>query len=305
MEKYRDKKNRNKEFWSFIEPYVSDKSFDSIKSCGNFLEFYADSTLEHKKLKQGYFCKNRFCPYCNRRKSRRRALELSVVMKYLDLEGYAFIFLTLTAPNVKSEDLKFELEHYSRSFERLIKRTDVKKCIKGYARKLEITYNKRRDDYHPHYHVILVVKPSYFTDSRVYLSRERWLDLWRESARNSNITQIDVRKLNLENKSTIFEVSKYSAKDSDYLINDSVFDTFYNSLRGKRDIAFGGVFKDAVSKFKSGHLDYLKEVDPIQYIYLLRYLWEFDDYTEILKKELTEDEKKKVNNLPLEEEDLN
>ena len=39
------------------------------------------------------------------------------------------------------------------------------------ARKLEITYNKERDDYHPHFHVLITVNKSYFTDKDYYISR--------------------------------------------------------------------------------------------------------------------------------------
>ncbi|SMG64355.1 [weak similarity to] replication protein, partial [methanotrophic bacterial endosymbiont of Bathymodiolus sp.] len=39
------------------------------------------------------------------------------------------------------------------------------------------------------------------------------------------------------------EVAKYSAKDSDYLINQDIFKVFYNALKGKRLIVFFGTFQ--------------------------------------------------------------
>lgn len=47
----------------------------------------------------------------------------------------------------------------------------------------------------------------------------------------------------------------------------SVFDAFYKALKGKQVLVYSGLFKDARKKLKNGELDYLKEVDPTEYIY--------------------------------------
>jgi plasmid rolling circle replication initiator protein Rep len=301
MEKFNDKKNRNLDFLRFIGPYVSDTNFEYIKSCGSWLEFYADETVEKKKLKYANFCHNRFCPFCNWRKARRRALELSVILKYLKSENYEFVFLTLTAPNVDGEHLEEEIKKYSSAFKRLMMRTEVKKAVKGYARKLEITYSKRRRDFHPHYHVILAVRASYFTDSRIYITRDRWLKLWQESTKDPSITQVDVRRMKTDDSKAIAEASKYSAKDSDYLISKQVFDYFYKSLKGKRDISESGVFKEARQLYKAGKLDYLKERDLTEYVYILTYIWGPKEYSlfenDLYTRRLTEEEKQQINNL--------
>lgn len=83
----------------------------------------------------------------------------------------------LTTPNVSKEDLENEIKHYNQSFRRLSKRTKFKKAVKGYVRKLEITYNKNRDDYHPHFHVLIAINKSYFTDKDYYISQSEWLNL--------------------------------------------------------------------------------------------------------------------------------
>src|SRR5699024_2849851 len=77
-------------------------------------------------------------------------------------------FLTLTAPNVPADELNDEIKHYKQSFQRLIQRKEVKQIVKGYARKLEITYNEERDDYHPHFHVLIAVDKNYFNNSWSY-----------------------------------------------------------------------------------------------------------------------------------------
>ena len=85
-------------------------------------------------------------------------------MNYIEDEhDKAFIFVTLTAPNVKGENLKDEITKYNKSFKKLVERIEIAKISKGYIRKLEVTYNKERDDYHPHFHCIFAVDKSYFT----------------------------------------------------------------------------------------------------------------------------------------------
>ncbi|MDG3039656.1 protein rep, partial [Roseicyclus marinus] len=98
-----------------------------------------------------------------------------------------FIFLTLTTPNVTSEYLENEIKHYNKAFKKMVERKKVKSILKGYVRKLEITYNKKRDDYNPHFHVLIAVNKSYFTDKRYYISQKEWLNLWRDVTGNDEI----------------------------------------------------------------------------------------------------------------------
>src|SRR5699024_6478816 len=119
----------------------------------------ADETLEKKKQHKGNTCKNRFCPICAWKKSRKDALALSVMMAYLKQEEKKeFIFLTLTAPNVPADELNDEIKHYNQSFQRLKQRKELKQIVECYARKIEIQYNEERHDYPPHYHVLIPVK---------------------------------------------------------------------------------------------------------------------------------------------------
>ena len=306
MEKYTQKKLRNQLLQTLIGKHVSDKSFERIKECNTFLFMVADKTMEKTKLHRSNNCDNRFCPICAWKKSRKNALKISVLMQYLrEEENKDFVFLTLTAPNVKAEELDDEIKHYNKSFQRLMQRKEVKSAVKGYVRKLEVTYNKERDDYHPHFHVILAVNKSYFTDKNYYISRDRWLELWQKSTKNNLITQVDVRKVKAtDNKKEVSEIAKYSAKDSDYLEDEKVFDTFYKSLSGKRLIVYSGLFKDASKLYENKELEKYKELDLTQYIYQIFYHWGQQKYLETEKKLMTEDMQKEVNNQMLDEEDF-
>ena len=304
MEKYTEKKQRNQVFQKFIKRHIGENQMDLVEDCNTFLSFVADKTLEKQKLYKANSCKNRFCPVCAWRKARKDALGLSLMMQYIkQQEKKEFIFLTLTTPNVMSDELENEIKRYNNSFRKLIKRKKVGSVIKGYVRKLEITYNKKRDDYNPHFHVLIAVNKSYFTDKRYYISQQEWLDLWRDVTGISEITQVQVQKIRQNNNKELYEMAKYSGKDSDYLINQKVFDAFYKSLKGKQVLVYSGLFKEAKKKLKNGDLDYLKEIDPTEYIYQIFYIWKQKEYLASELYDLTEQEKREINHKMIYEND--
>lgn len=302
MEKYTEKKQRNQVFQKFIKRHIGENQMDLVEDCNTFLSFVADKTLEKQKLYKANSCKNRFCPVCAWRKARKDALGLSLMMQYIkQQEKKEFIFLTLTTPNVMSDELENEIKRYNNSFRKLIKRKKVGSVIKGYVRKLEITYNKKRDDYNPHFHVLIAVNKSYFTDKRYYISQQEWLDLWRDVTGISEITQVQVQKIRQNNNKELYEMAKYSGKDSDYLINQKVFDAFYKSLKGKQVLVYSGLFKEAKKKLKNGDLDYLKEINPTEYIYQIFYIWKQKEYLASELYDLTEQEKREINHKMIDE----
>ncbi len=302
MEKYTEKKQRNQVFQKFIKRHIGENQMDLVEDCNTFLSFVADKTLEKQKLYKANSCKNRFCPVCAWRKARKDALGLSLMMQYIkQQEKKEFIFLTLTTPNVQNEQLEDEIKRYNKSFKKMVERKKVKSIIKGYVRKLEITYNKKRDDYNPHFHVLIAVNKSYFTDKRYYISQQEWLDLWRDVTGISEITQVQVQKIRQNNNKELYEMAKYSGKDSDYLINQKVFDAFYKSLKGKQVLVYSGLFKEAKKKLKNGDLDYLKEIDPTEYIYQIFYIWKQKEYLASELYDLTEQEKREINHKMIDE----
>src|SRR5699024_3312021 len=310
MDKSTKKKRKNGVLAYFMEKLVSENlvsenTLKLIKECNTFMMMVADESLEKKKQHKGNSCKNRFCPICAWKKARKDALALSVMMAYLKQEEKKeFIFLTLTAPNVSAEELNDEIKHYNQSFQRLMQRKEVRKVVKGYARKLEITYNEERDDYHPHFHVLVAVNKSYFNQATQYISRDRWLELWQQVTKNPLITQVDVRKVRGSRDDKVYEIAKYSAKDSDYLQNQNVFEVFYKALKGKRLIVLSELFKEAMTKFKVGELDDYKEKEKTKYVYAIMYNWGNKQYLEFENRLLTSDEINEINEQLIKDENI-
>ncbi|MGG7203257.1 protein rep, partial [Clostridium butyricum] len=121
------------------------------------------------------------------------------------------------------------------------------------------------------------------------------LKLWQEATGDFSITQVDVRKAKINNRKEIYELAKYSAKDSDYLVSKPVFEIFYKALKGKQTLVFSGLFKDAHKMYKLGELNMYKKQDDIEYTYMLYYNWYKKEYENTNIRELTEEEKQKFN----------
>lgn len=334
-EKYTDKKIRNEKLHRLIKPHVSDKTLKRICECGGCIMMIANACLDKQKIDFANFCGNRFCPFCNWRKARKDGLVISILMKYIQIEHKKdFIFLTLTTPNVSADELEDEIKNYNKSLERMMKRKEVKQVVKGYVRKLEVTYdsnpkitkelykikkeyyrkrglkvggdNPTYDTYNPHFHMVIAVNKSYFTD-KTYIKQSRWLELWQEATGNPSITQVDVRKVatdKTEDKS-VLEIAKYSAKDSDLLHSEDVFNVFYKSLKGKRLLSFNGLFKDAMKKYKAKELEKYKEIDNTEYIYKFMLNWHSENklYQALELQLLNEHEYKRVNQQVIDEID--
>src|SRR5699024_10202557 len=94
------------------ENLVSENTLELVKECNTFMMMVADETLEKKKQHKGNTCKNRFCPICAWKKSRKDALALSLMMAYLKQdEEQEFILRTLTAPSAQADEPNNESKH--------------------------------------------------------------------------------------------------------------------------------------------------------------------------------------------------
>lgn len=324
--KYQPKKKQNVKIYDFIEKNLSESGRELFKSCSTFNQFITTQDKHNKKLINSNACKNRFCPICSWRKARKDALKISVMMEAIKLEeNKEFLFLTLTTPNIKADLVRSEINRFNKAFNKLFKRRNIERSIKGYIRKLEMTYNKERfitkemykdkknyydkrslkvgdnnpsyDTYNPHFHALLCVDKNYFKRKELYIKQEEWLDMWREVTDLYEITQVSIQKVNLiRGGKAVSEVAKYSAKDYEMSVSEDVFDVFYSALKGRQLIAYGGLFKEYAKKYESGELDKQLSEDQNEYFYKLIAAWDPD----LLKfnqeyQELTTDEKQEYN----------
>lgn len=265
------KKNGKKESWDRVKAdsnavsraysYIPGLEHygEKIASCGNWLKFMECDEVKHGKLlKQAYFCKTRGCIMCQWRKSlviRKQLMEL-VKGHRAEYSTDVPLLITLTVLNEKGENVSKTIDQMNAAWKRLMELKAVKGVVHSWFRSLEITYNKDRDDYHPHYHALLMVPQNYFYKKRgLYITHEEWLKLWQQSMRDDRITQVDIRPLKCKTDeelwSSIGESAKYMTKPSSYIFkneegkleaNPKVVEELHYVTKGRRLIGFGGLF---------------------------------------------------------------
>ncbi len=296
--KYQPKKKQNLTIYEFINNKLSEGGRELFKDCSTFNQFISTSDKEKSKLIASNSCKNRFCPICAWRKACKDALKIAMMMEVIKLEEKKeFLFLTLTTPNIKGDAIRSEIDRFNKAFNKLFKRRNVARSIKGYIRKLEMTYNKERDDYNPHFHVLLCVDKSYFKKKELYIKQNEWLLMWREVTGLSEITQVHIQKVDLIREgNAVAEVAKYSAKDYEMATSQDVFDVFYSGLKGRQLIVYSGMFKEYALKYENGELDKYKSKDKNEYFYKIIAKWNSDLFKfHQVYVELTEEEKMEYN----------
>ena len=213
---------------------------------------------------------------CSWRRSLKIFGQVSKVMDYVEENyNYRYIFLTLTVENCYGEDLKKTLDNMTDSFNRMTRRKAFKQSIKGYFRSLEITYNKECNTYHPHFHLILAVNESYFTDKNYYLSQKKWTNLWKDCLKVDYTPVVDVRRIKKDDNNkfgkAVAETAKYTVKSEDFIIRnedgqinekltDEVVKTLDLALHRKRLTSFGFIFKKVHKKL---NLDDMEDGDLI------------------------------------------
>lgn len=222
---------------------------ERVISCGDTLRFIRreDGSL---KLYQAYFCKNKLCPMCNWRRSMKYSYQTSrIVDEAIKQEPKArFLFLTLTVKNVEGEALNSTISQLTKSFDRLFKRAKVQRNLLGYLRSVEVTHNGKDKTYHPHIHVLMMVKPNYFSGrGNNYITQKEWGAMWFQSLKVSYKPMIDIRTVKETGKGlrgAVLETAKYPTKPIKLDVeNKQVVDDLYNGLYRKRQLGYGGLFK--------------------------------------------------------------
>ena len=215
-------------------------------------------------------CRVRLCPLCAWRRSLKNFWTTTKIVRWLDshqddknVGRFSYIFVTLTVRNCKGSELSSQIDALFAAVKRLYQRAEVSSVWKGAVRNLEITHNvdpssKDYDTFHPHFHMIVAVRPSYF--SHGYISQKRLVELWRDALGVDYDPVCDIRRVkSLRGQDTagaIAECSKYAAKAADYIILDD-WDLTCGTVRlldaaldRRRLITYSGVFREVKALLK-------------------------------------------------------
>lgn len=226
----------------------------NVRQCAEVLTFLKQEN-GNLKLNQAWFCKNKLCPICNWRRSMKYSWQATqIVDEAMKRKPRGrFLFLTLTIKNVPGAELNQAMSELTKSFDKLFRRAKIKKNLLGFLRATEVTVEEEREGYyHPHLHILMMIKSSYFQGGE-YLSQKEWTDMWKQSAQLDYTPVVNIKAV--KNKKTevfdqagikkaILETAKYPVKPIDFDDeNLQVIDDLYKGLFRKRQLAYGGLFK--------------------------------------------------------------
>lgn len=248
------------------------KISENIFSCAEILRYkqQEDGSL---KLYQTWFCKNKLCPICNWRRAMKYSYQTSLIVDEAikRFPKGRFLFLTLTVKNVVGTELNQAMSEMTKAFNRMTRYKKVDKNMLGYIRATEVTQNEERDDYHPHMHILIFVKSSYFSGAGDnYLSQNDWTDLWKKAAKLDYTPVVNIKAVKPQSKNehdpngmkkAILETAKYPVKPMEFdSENIEVVRDLYEGMYRKRLISFGGIFKEIRKELD---LDNIEEGDLI------------------------------------------
>lgn len=238
--------------------YVQDTEFqkyaERLGGCSTLLKFAPVITDDKAglKLKYAFFCRVRHCPVCQWRRSMLwRARMFSILPKILEEhQGGRWLFLTLTVKNCPITELRDTLQDMNKAWNRLRLRKEFKHII-GWIRTTEVTRNAKDGTAHPHFHALLLVKPSYFKGQN-YIKQTRWRELWQETAQLDYDPFVHVQAVKAgigqdALSKAVCETLKYSVKPSDLVQDAGWFLELTRQTHKLRFIATGGVLKGCLA----------------------------------------------------------
>ena len=276
LEKMEEKKSYNISYSKYYYRLHKDtkdeiykKKSDRIGSCLNLWAWDVYKKNKLMDLKKVNRCMdNRFCPNCKKLDLAKCIHVFNPRFTSLIQEGYKPYLLTLTIPNCPGEQLEESINILNKMFSRFWRGMceENQNSFKFRTFKfdaalkvLEITYSKKRGDYHPHFHCVVFSKSKInlkkniiglYSNKRKSENKHSLADIeimkiWTMIFRKIRLTEKNFENMTINpkellqcdikemNEKGIFEVLKYTFKDSD-IVNYKVFKTLVLALKNKR-----------------------------------------------------------------------
>ena len=233
-------------------------------------EMKPEVNLSHARL-----CNTRFCPFCEwrRTKALRARLYQGLTALYEDQPKLRGVFLTLTVKNVPIDRLGEQLQEMNRAWKRFTQCSFFPTAL--WFRRTEVTIGSGPMGQkhfsggladgggqlyaHPHFHVLLLVRPSYF--SHGYIKQLEWQQQWQMALRADYTPIVDVRTAKAkpgshsasdgDAASAVVEAAKYAAKATQLMELGPAITELHWQLKNKRLVAMS---KELAKFVKAGDI---------------------------------------------------
>lgn len=274
---------------------ISPARLQALRDCASWL-YYAQQQDGKRKLAKANFCRLRLCPMCGWRRSLKMFTQVSAITDAILADKKArFIFVTLTIENVTGDNLRETIKRMNEGFKKLTSKGKgslaasraFRDNLLGYMKAIEVTYNARRNNFHPHIHCIFEVRPSYFGVAG-YINHAGWRKMWREVMGLDYEPQVHVEAIKNTTAKAVAEVAKYPVKTSGLLKVKNkeqaamALRELKHGIHNCRFITFGGDFREykrklALDDIESGDLIHVEtDEQELSAVALVLFKWHAD-----------------------------
>lgn len=246
-----------------------------MQTCAEKIGMAVCQKCGRKHITYAQLCRDRFCPVCGWRLALKRFANMVQIVQGLR-ERYPeseWQFVTLTVANCRPEELGVTLDEMARTWNCIWSRKSTKtRPIQGWARSLEVTYNKDTKTFHPHYHVLVLWDDGYSPDE----FEQEWLErAWMKTIQLRTVSQAQKSEMvSAQNRcmissiydqeeeeaqevtKAVLETYKYSIKSKDLQeMPLKIFKELDEKLKGRRMVAFGGIVKEYAQEMGLVNMD--------------------------------------------------
>lgn len=236
---------------------------DTEKLKGNFKQKLEECmnyvSVTEYGIVTGSYCKNKYCPVCSKAKEFKNKILIEELLKNFFDKTILFATFTTKTITVKNiDEVKEHREKLTKAYSKLIRKL---KNVTGYIKKIEVVYNEETNKLNIHIHAILLVK----NYANSYITQKKWLEYWQEATGDNTIKQVKIILISKEEKS-LKKLSSYVAKENldKMKISDEISNLFLEAEEKKRDITYGGNFKEAKkvieAEMKKNRKQYAKNI---------------------------------------------
>lgn len=235
-----------------------------MKDCGSFIRYKICPDCGTFYVERTNLCRDRFCPICNWRLSLKRYVKMHEVFDTIDRRypRAVYTMITLTLKNCKKDYIDQALNRIGEAWHKITSSRKFQGLVAGYAKSIEITYNRQTHEFHPHIHSIIMWTGAEQNDYII----DRWLELINgygdelavHSAQEGHeIYTVESGETFGDSKlGAILEVFKYAIKNNDLQdmpLNE--FKALLGSVLNRRLVSFGGIIKNVARELNAADLE--------------------------------------------------
>ena len=195
-----------------------------------------------------------------------------------DYPTYRWIRLAVTIRNPRITELREGIDLLNGSFKKMTKRKAFPGV--GWIKSVEVT--KSKADFadteividgklitkniataHPHLHILMIVKSSYFKKPGLYLDFDKWVEMWKSCLQVDYAPDVDIRAVGEGKKllACLPEMLKYQVKESDLVDDRDWFLELNKQLHKTRAVEVGGLLKPYLKGLEQEPEDLIGEGD--------------------------------------------